>query len=302
MILDELFKSDEEILLDNIIAESASMAWGKRGDQVVKKYRCLSGPRKGRLVNTPSDCAKKLDLQKSKRMKRNLAVQGKKMARKARRTKRVSPVSKQIQKRNLLMNGEHQVNEANVVGSAVHLNTVPEKYRQYELIGRGATSIVFKKDEDTVIIITRDPMKKDWLNQHNDTKYIETLDIPHPIRQMAEKPVYVYEMPMLYPLSKENKRKVSAIVKKFEEVYYRTKDHQKLINKLIELAEVDFADEKSFNKFVGFISDYDKEQFSFDLFRRNFMQSKDGELILSDPVVDKEILDLFLKRRREKYT
>ena len=299
MILNELFKSDEDIILDNIIAESASMAWGKRGDEIVKKYRCLSGPRKGRLVNAPSDCAKKLDLEKSKRMKRNLAVKGKKMARKARRTKRVNPISKQIQKRNLLMNDAHHIEEKRI-GTAVHINKIPEKYKQYELIGRGATSIVYKKDENTAIILTRDSMKKDWLNRNEDTKFIEQFDSPHPMPQMAEKPVFVYEMPMLYPLSKENKRKVKAIINKFYQVRSRTKKHEEVIIKLIDLAEIEFAEEESFNKFMQFIADYREDQFYFDLHGKNFMQNKKGELIFSDPIVEKDILDMFIHRQKDK--
>lgn len=300
MLLNEIFVSEEDLLIDALLSESASMAWGKRGGEIVKKYRCLSGPRKGRLVNTPGDCAKKLDLMRSKRMKRNIAVKGKRMARKAKRTKRVSPLSKQIQKRNLLMNDATQINEANVIGSAIYLKTIPAKYRQYEMIGKGATSVVFKKDENTVFIITRDSMKVDWLNNHDETQFIEELELDHPIRKMAEKPVYVYTMPMLYPLDKSNKRKVAAIIKKFQEIRNKTQRHADLINKLIELAEIEFAEQRHFNDFVGFIMNYDERQFYFDLHRRNFMQNANGDIIVTDPIVDKEIVDLFMKDKQLK--
>lgn len=298
MLLNELFVSEDDLIIEELLSESASMAWGKRGNEIVKKYRCLSGPRKGRLVNTPADCAKKLDLTKSRRMKRNIAIKGKKMARKAKRTKRVSPISKQIQKRNLLMNGATPINEANVIGNAIFLKTIPEKYRQYKMIGRGATSVVYKKDDDTVFIITRDAMKADWLNNHDETQFIEELDLYHPIKKMAEKPVYVYTMPMLYPLDKMNKRKVAAIIKKFQEIRNKTQRHTDLINKLIELAEVEFTEQRHFNYFVNFIMNYDEKQFYFDLLRRNFMQNKSGDIIVTDPIVDKEIVDLFMKDKR----
>lgn len=295
MLLDELFVSEEEQILDDIISESASMAWGKSGDKIVKKFRCMSGPRKGRLVNTPADCSKKLDFKKSKQLKRTIATKGKKMAKKAKRTKRTNPVSKQVQRRNLMLG------EANVIGSALHKDKIPQKYRKLKFIDRGATSLVFEKDNDNVYILTRDPMKQDWLNQSGLGKYIETFTSPHPIKDMEELEVDVFEMPKLYPLSKMNKAKAKKIREKFDQYKVKFKRHTDLINKLIEMAEIEFENEDSFNDFVNFIQNYDEKQFYFDLLQRNFMQTKNGDLVLTDPVVSKEIVDMFIKRQKQKY-
>lgn len=295
MLLDELFMSEEEQILDDIISESASMAWGKSGDKIVKKFRCMSGPRKGRLVNTPSDCSKKLDFKKSKQLKRTIATKGKKMAKKAKRTKRTNPVSKQVQRRNLMLG------EANIVGSAIHKDKIPQKYRDMKLIGRGATSLVFEKDNDSVYIMTRDPIKQDWLIQSGLGNHVETFKSPHPMKDMEELEVDVFEMPKLFSLSKMNKAKVKKIREKFDQYKIKFKKHTDLINKLIEMAEVEFENEESLNDFVNFIMNYDEKQFYFDLLQRNFMQTKDGDLVLTDPVVSKEIVDMFIKRQKQKY-
>lgn len=99
MTLDELFLFEEDL------TESAVIAYGKVGDTIVKKYRCMSGPRKGRLVKTAGDCAKKLDLAKSRRLKRTMARIGGRIARRAKRTKRVNPTSKIIARKNAALKG-----------------------------------------------------------------------------------------------------------------------------------------------------------------------------------------------------
>ena len=56
-----------------------------------------------------------------------------------------------------------RVHEYNVIGSAVRLNEIPPQFRKLPLLGRGATTIAFEKDSKTVLIFTRDSIKKDWL-------------------------------------------------------------------------------------------------------------------------------------------
>jgi hypothetical protein len=97
MLIEEFDTSD----IEDFIVESSVMAWGKRGDKIVKKYRCLSGPRKNRLVNQPSDCSKVIDPKKRIQLKKTMAKMGKRIARKAKKTKRVSPLSKMIQRKNI---------------------------------------------------------------------------------------------------------------------------------------------------------------------------------------------------------
>ena len=72
------------------------MAWAKRGNKVVRKFRCTTGPRKGRIVSDLGQCFAAPDVKKRARLKLTKARLGAKMARKAKKTKRVSPASKRV--------------------------------------------------------------------------------------------------------------------------------------------------------------------------------------------------------------
>lgn len=104
MLFDEICK--QEFDLD----EAAKVIWArkKRGDKedAVRKYRCTSGRRIGRIVNSPADCNKPLDIGRSITTKKNLNLYGKKRARKSWRTKRKSPTSKRIARMNQMMTEE----------------------------------------------------------------------------------------------------------------------------------------------------------------------------------------------------
>ena len=42
----------------------AKMVWAKRGNKIVRKVRCTSGPRKGRLVSNSGQCSKAINQRK----------------------------------------------------------------------------------------------------------------------------------------------------------------------------------------------------------------------------------------------
>lgn len=74
--------------------------FAKRGNQVVRKYRCTSGARKGRTVSNVSQCFAPPDVAKRNRLKITKARLGSKMARKAKRTKKVNPTSMKVKAMN----------------------------------------------------------------------------------------------------------------------------------------------------------------------------------------------------------
>lgn len=76
------------------------IAWKKRGNKIVRQYRCVSGNRKGRVVASPSQCFKPIDLKKRMSLRRTKARMGSKATRKARRTKKFNPVSKRVKAMN----------------------------------------------------------------------------------------------------------------------------------------------------------------------------------------------------------
>jgi len=74
--------------------------WAKRGNKVVRKYRCTAGPRKGRVVTNLGQCFAAPDVQKRNRLKLTKARLGAKMTRKAKRTKRTSGASIAVKRLN----------------------------------------------------------------------------------------------------------------------------------------------------------------------------------------------------------
>ena len=78
---------------EDIVVE-AKLVYGKRGNKVVRKFRCTVGKRKGRVVSEPSQCAKPIDLKKRFILKRTKAAKGSRMTKKALRTKKFNPASK----------------------------------------------------------------------------------------------------------------------------------------------------------------------------------------------------------------
>ena len=51
-------------VIPEVLGLNEGMAWAKRGNKVVRKYRCTSGRRKGRIVATPAQCFAAPDIKK----------------------------------------------------------------------------------------------------------------------------------------------------------------------------------------------------------------------------------------------
>jgi len=52
-----------------ILEAGPTMAWTRKGNTNVRKFRCQSGPRKGRVMASPASCNKPLDIHKSAGLK-----------------------------------------------------------------------------------------------------------------------------------------------------------------------------------------------------------------------------------------
>lgn len=74
--------------------------WARSGKKVVRKYRCTSGNRKGRIVAKLNQCFAAPDIKKRTRLKQTKMRLGNRMARKAKRTKRINPTSRRVQSLN----------------------------------------------------------------------------------------------------------------------------------------------------------------------------------------------------------
>jgi hypothetical protein len=86
------------MLLKDLISEK--QVWAKRGQKIVRKYRCTSGPRKNRTVTDIGQCFAPPDVARRNRLKLTKARLGAKMTRKAKRTKRTSSASIAVRRLN----------------------------------------------------------------------------------------------------------------------------------------------------------------------------------------------------------
>lgn len=82
------------MLVEDIVSEK--LTWAKSGNKIVRKYRCTSGQRMGRIVSKISQCFAPIDIKKRTQLKKTKARLGGKIARKTKRTKRLNPISKRV--------------------------------------------------------------------------------------------------------------------------------------------------------------------------------------------------------------
>jgi len=93
-IINEHIKTLEDAVNEHRMVWKAT----KKGPKLA--WRCTSGFRANRTVPDPKDCGKPLDVAQKMRMKVTRARTAKAQARKAKKTKKVNPVSKLIRKMN----------------------------------------------------------------------------------------------------------------------------------------------------------------------------------------------------------
>lgn len=200
------------------------------------------------------------------------------------------------------------ITEADRIGTALYKNQIPPQYKKYPVIGQGATSVVLEKDSETVYVLTRDAHKRDWLvNGIEIAEWIDSFDAYHPNPKIRNLPVYVMVCPKLLPLSNENKRIIRKEIKTWGDFLMKRistmrwaagKNHAQQMALKTQDAMQDYMGQFPNGLFVQLfdhLSNYDLMNVSPDLLMRNFMQDVDGNIVLIDPVVDKEIVAAFNK-------
>jgi hypothetical protein len=80
-------------MLVNEITE-ATQVWSKKGTSSVRKYRCTSGVRKGRVMSSPAACNKPLNVHKSKTFKQTKSKKLPQIKFKSKIAKKSNPASK----------------------------------------------------------------------------------------------------------------------------------------------------------------------------------------------------------------
>lgn len=82
------------------VTEGALQIMGRKGNKLVRKYRCTSGSRKGRIVASPSTCNAPKRVKSSINIKKAKAKRGSAMSIASARTKRTSGASMRLSRIN----------------------------------------------------------------------------------------------------------------------------------------------------------------------------------------------------------
>ncbi len=81
----------------------AKIVYARSGKKLVKKWRCTSGKRKGRLVASPDACNKPIDIKKRMTMRKTQHQRSAQIKRNTQITKRVNPITKQVTRLNQMI-------------------------------------------------------------------------------------------------------------------------------------------------------------------------------------------------------
>lgn len=87
---------------DNVLEEAAKRAYSRRGGKVVKKYRCTSGMKKGKIVSDPKTCVQRKDPKKKRlgkkiaREKKGIRIRKSKITKRTASSKLVSRMNKRL--------------------------------------------------------------------------------------------------------------------------------------------------------------------------------------------------------------
>jgi len=98
--------------------EGVTTIFGKKGNKTVRKYRCTSGTRKGRIVAKPSTCTAPANVKASVTMKKTRRAKGKTISVKSTRTKRTNPASQKLRNLNV---GRRRIKPRNRRGAGKRL-------------------------------------------------------------------------------------------------------------------------------------------------------------------------------------
>lgn len=88
------------LIIELVEPLSEKQVWARSGKKIVRKYRCTTGGRKGRIVAKPAQCFAAFDVKKRITLSRTRSRLGTRMMKKSKRTKNINPVSRRVQSLN----------------------------------------------------------------------------------------------------------------------------------------------------------------------------------------------------------
>ena len=83
------------------ITEGVTPIFGRSGNKTVRKYRCTSGSRRGRIVAKPSTCTAPVNVKAKQTMKATRSKKRSTISAKTKITKRTNPSTQRLKKYNV---------------------------------------------------------------------------------------------------------------------------------------------------------------------------------------------------------
>lgn len=199
-------------------------------------------------------------------------------------------------------------------GSAVQKTELPAEYRKLKVLGRGMTSIVLEKDATTALIFSRDHIKCEYLMHTGIAKMVTSYEShQHPVRGLRDIEIYVLEMPKLEKLSGKNIGLVRRAIKEVEGILSASRSKNiglgwggAAVARRHELAVQDayqhFSEQENhiLYNFWNFIINYDTNQYMMDFGQRQFLQTVEGQVVLIDPIAQKDIIEMLDKHAADQ--
>jgi hypothetical protein len=174
------------------------------------------------------------------------------------------------------------------LGYAIARAEIPTDYAALPILGHGATSIALAQSDDTVVLLTRDPIKAAWSEHALGARRLDPFRSRHPtLRPLNRFPILPLVMPRLYPLAGPNVETVQSIIAEHVGVvtaaWIRHRDRGDQVRAVLSSyrAQPDHA----FHSLAMFLRRYRWFQADLDLTPQNFLQTQDGEIRLTDPVI-----------------
>jgi len=104
-LVEVLYEDVEEVYVDEkgeILTEAAVRQWKRMGTTMIKKFRCIGGLKRGKLVSNPAKCVCRKDPKKVRhgrkimRMKKGTINRKSKVAKKRAMSKLISKMNKRL--------------------------------------------------------------------------------------------------------------------------------------------------------------------------------------------------------------
>lgn len=197
-----------------------------------------------------------------------------------------------------------------MLATGIRKDQIPEEYKDLAIFGRGTTSIVLEKDGDTVLILTRDSMKAEWLYMNDLAEGLTNFETTgHHIVGLDDFDVHVLKMPKLNPLDKENRRTVRQAIKEFEHIRSQAISEETRRGGFDRSIDMDLVSRNIAGKYydqeskllhdpIIWAQNYDGNNFQYDFHMKNFMQDATGQIVVIDPFITSEIYQIIMGHKK----